>query len=282
MTGRYSRSILADPRALALLAAQAPVLGIMFAFVLSDNVFGRSLRPSTAGREFVLAVVLAMVWIGASNSIREIVKERSTFLRERAVGVSASSLVASRWIVLAFITSLQAIILYGMATSRQQVGPGGGTLLASGVFELVIALAIVGFGSVGIGLVLSGSVRDSNKALALLPIVLIPIVLFSGLLIPTSGKVGLEQISYINPVQWPSSAGAVTTNVLAKEGCNPSGLEAQLQQALLGGTIACNNPRWQPTAGTQAVNFLLSGTLLAGLVVLSFWVTRRSTRNARF
>ena len=281
MTGRYARSLAADPKNLLLLLAQAPVLGLLFSFVLSRNVFATSLRPSTAAREFVLACVLAMVWIGASNSIREIVKERRTFLRERAVGVSPSSLVASRWAVLSAITIVQAVVLYVTATSRQRVPVGDGILLPSGNVELILALAAVGLASVGIGLTLSGWVQDASKAMALLPIVLIPIVLFSGLLIPTSGQFVLEQVSWVNPVQWGSSAAAVTANVLEREGCNPTGLEAQLQLALLGRTISCSNARWQTTSLTQTVNFGLAAAQLAALVVLSFAATARSTRVIR-
>ena len=281
MTSRYLRSILADPRSLVLLLAQAPILGLLFAFVLSRNVFATSLRPSTAAREFVLAGVLAMVWIGSSNSIREIVKERRTFLRERAVGVSPSSLVASRWAVLSAITIVQAVVLYVTATSRQQRPVGDGVLLPSGNVELIVAFALVGLASVGIGLVLSGLVQDTSKAMALLPIVLIPVILFSGLLIPTADKLVLEQVSWVNPVQWGSSAAAVTANVLEREGCNPSGLEAQLQQVLLGRTISCSNPRWQTTAGTQAVNLALAVVQLGALVALSFAATARSTRRIR-
>ncbi|MGI9616496.1 MAG: ATP-binding cassette domain-containing protein [Acidimicrobiales bacterium] len=281
MTSRYIRSIVADPKSLLLLLAQAPVLGVLFAFVLSRNVFGSSLRPSTAARELVLACVLAMVWIGASNSIREIVKERRTFLRERAVGVSPSSLVASRWAVLSAITVLQAVVLYLAATSRQRSPVGPGVLLPSGNVELIMALATVGLASVGIGLALSGFVQDTNKAMAVLPIVLIPIVLFSGLLIPTADKVVLEQVSWLNPVQWGSSAAAVTTDVLEREGCNPTGFEAQLQLALLGRTISCSNPRWQTTPATQAINFGVAAVQLGMLVVVSFAATARSTREIR-
>ena len=281
MTGRYMRSIVADPRSLLLLAAQAPILGLLFAFVLSRNVFGPSLRPTTSAREFVLASILAMVWIGSSNSIREIVKERRTFLRERAVGVSASSLVASRWAVLSLITVLQSIVLFVTATFRQETPLSEGVVLSNGPIEMMSAFALVGLASVGIGLVMSGLVQDSAKAMALLPIVLIPIVMFSGLLIPTAGNLGLEQISYANPVQWGSSAAASTANVLEKEGCNPTGLEAQLQQAFLGRTISCSNPRWQPTASAQAVNFIVGVLWLLALVAVSFWVTVRSTRVIR-
>ena len=55
MLSRYARSVISDPKSLLLLAAQAPILGFLFAAVLSQNVFGPSLRPSTAAREFVLA-----------------------------------------------------------------------------------------------------------------------------------------------------------------------------------------------------------------------------------
>jgi ABC-type multidrug transport system ATPase subunit len=285
MTGRYLRSLLSDWRSLALLAAQAPILGLLFAAVLSRQVFATPLVPRTNAREFVLACVLAMVWIGASNSVREIVKERRTFLRERAVGVSASSLVASRWLVLAIITVLQAIVLYLTATSRQEVALTDGVLFdrlpLAGPLEMMTALALVGLGSVGIGLLISALVKDANKAMAVLPVVLIPVVLFSGLLIPTVGRIGVEQISWINPVQWSSSAAAVVADVLSNEGCNPGDLQAAIQQALLGRTVSCTNARWQPTTATQAVNLGVAALQLVVLIGLSFLAADRSTRNLR-
>ncbi|MEM8922840.1 MAG: ATP-binding cassette domain-containing protein [Actinomycetota bacterium] len=281
MTGRYLRSILSDWKSLGLLAAQAPILGFLFAFVLSQQVFADSLRPRTNAREFVLACVLAMVWIGASNSVREIVKERRTFLRERAVGVAPSALVASRWAVLGLISVIQAVVLYYSATSRQRVPLDEGVLLPNGPIEFMVFLTLIGLAAVGIGLVISGMVRDANKALAGLPIVLIPVILFSGLLIPVAGKAGIEWISWVNPVQWGASGTAVVADVLANEGCNPSGLEAQLQQLLLGGTVSCTNPRWQPTASAQLVNLAGAALAVVALFVLSFVATARSTRSLR-
>lgn len=285
MTGRYLRSILSDWRSVLLLSAQAPVLGFLFAAVLSRQVFIAPLVPRTNAREFVLAALLAMVWIGASNSVREIVKERRTFLRERAVGVSAVSLVASRWLVLSIITIGQAVVLYYTATSRQQRPLTDGVLLGDsfggGPVEMMIALSLVGLASVGIGLLISALVSDVNKAMAILPIVLIPVVLFSGLLIPTTGRIGVEQISWINPVMWGSSAAAVVADVLTNEGCDPNDLQTVIQQALLGRTVSCTNPRWQQTSGTQAVNLGVALIQLLVLAGLSFVAADRSTKNLR-
>ncbi|MEM9131625.1 MAG: ATP-binding cassette domain-containing protein [Actinomycetota bacterium] len=285
MTGRYTRSLVADWRSLLLLSVQAPILGLLFAAVLSKQVFATPLVPRTNAREFVLAAVLAMVWIGASNSVREIVKERRTFLRERAVGVSATSLVASRWLVLSVITVLQAVVLYYTATSRQQVPLTDGVLLSDGLgggpVEMMLAFALVGLASVGLGLLLSSVVSDVTRAMAVLPVLLIPVVLFSGLLIPVTGEVGVEQLSWVNPVQWGSSAAAVVADVLANEGCDPDGLQAALQQALLGRTVSCTNPRWQPTTTTQAVNLGVAVLQVIVLAALSFVAADRSTRNLR-
>lgn len=285
MTSRYLRSIVSDWRSVLLLSAQAPVLGLLFAAVLSRQVFITPLVPRTNAREFVLAALLAMVWIGASNSVREIVKERRTFLRERAVGVSAVSLVASRWLVLSVITIVQAVVLYYTATSRQQQPLTDGVLLGDsfggGPVELMIALSLVGLGSVGIGLLISALVSDVNKAMAILPIVLIPVVLFSGLLIPTTGRIGVEQLSWINPVMWGSSAAAVVADVLTNEGCDPNDLQTVIQQALLGRTVSCSNPRWQQTTGSQVVNLGMAVVQLVVLAGLSFVAADRSTRNLR-
>ena len=279
MTTRYVQSLRADRRNLAILAAQAPLLGALFALVLSTRVFRSSLVPQTDTRQFLLACVLAMAWIGSSNSVREIVKQRRTFLRERAVGVSPSALVASRWLVLGVITVLQAAALYLTATIRQSPRLGSGVALSFGPLEFIGALALVGLATVGVGLVVSGTVRDANKAMATLPLVLIPLILFCGLVVPTAGRPVIEQLSYLNPILGGTSAGAVVVDVLDAEGCNATGIEAQLQIAFLGESIECDNSRWKPTASSQGANFALGAVQVLVLLALSFEITRRTTRD---
>src|SRR4029079_2365045 len=83
--------------------------------------------PSGGGL-VLLVVMLGMTWLGASNAIREIVREQPVFLRERAVGLFTSAYVASKVVVLGALTIGQAFILVPIAVARQSP-PGGGSLL---------------------------------------------------------------------------------------------------------------------------------------------------------
>lgn len=288
MLGRYSRQLVGDRRRLLLLLLQAPLLGALLAAVLFPEAFGPDPALS-ATRQYLLATVLAMTWLGGSNSVREIVQERNVFRREMAVGVSPMAHVLSRWIVLGVAMILQATVLHLVASSRQVDSIGSGALLASGEIELILALAGIGVASVGIGLLISSLVDDTAKALTMLPLVIIPVLLLSGLVVPTSGRAGVQELTYLNPVQWGGSAGAVAVDLRNAEGCNiPGGIPTVDDDA---GALnlppmqdACDNPRWERTASTQALNFsMLVGWSLALLLFAGLaakWTMGRPLRRS--
>ena len=61
-----------------------------------------------------------MCFSGAANSVRELIKERVIYERERATGLSRSAYLMSKVIVLGVITALQGVIICGIgfATAR--------------------------------------------------------------------------------------------------------------------------------------------------------------------
>lgn len=265
MIVRYIRSLIGDRRRLILLLAQAPVLGAILAAVLFRNAFVQGSGQAT--RQYLLATVLAMSWLGGSNSVREIVQERDVFRREMAVGVSATAFVVSRWIVLSVATAVQAIVLHLVASSRQQNPIGQGALLRAGQIELVLALIGVGVASVGIGLLISALVTDTPRALTLLPLVIIPTLLLSGLVVPTSGRTGVQEFTYLNPVQWGASAAAVSVDIRTAENCNvPDNPNAQFN-------ATCSNGRWERSAATQSLNFFMILFWSVAMLGLASWAT---------
>lgn len=279
LVGRSFRGIVADRRALLLLALQAPILGAILAALLSKRAFVPAIVSTTKTREYILAVVMAIAWIGASNSVRELVRERPAFIRERAVGVSPTAWVLAKWTVLGIITILQAAALHAVASSRQRSRPPDGLILGNGDLELVVAIVGVGLACVGVGLLISAVVDNATKAMTLLPLALIPLLLVSGLLVPTAGRPGLEQISWAMPTQWGASTAAATTSLLDQEGCNAEGIELEIQKALLGNTIACDNPRWVSDTETQQANLAgLAGSIVV-LLVLSAGAAHISLRR---
>ncbi len=288
MLGRYVRQLVGDKRRLLLLLLQAPILGGLLAAVLFTEAFGPNPAPS-ATRQYLLATVLAMTWLGGSNSVREIVQERNVFRREMAVGVSPMANVISKWIVLGFATIVQAVVLHLVASIRQVDSIGSGALLANGQIELILALAGIGVASVGIGLLISALVDDTAKALTMLPLVIIPVLLLSGLVVPTSGRAGVQELTYLNPVQWGGSAASVAVDLRNAEGCNlPGGLPADAGESqgldLPPMQEACDNPRWERATSTQALNFsMLAGWSLALLLLAGAaakWTMGRPLRRS--
>ncbi|MEM8925757.1 MAG: FHA domain-containing protein [Actinomycetota bacterium] len=260
---RYVRSLVGDRRRLSLLLLQAPLLGLLLALVLFRDAFADV--PNQGARQYVLATMLAMTLLGGFNSVREIVQDRDVFRRELAVGVSANAFVLSRWLVLSVITALQAVALHLVASARQQDPLGAGALMGAGHLEMILALAGIGVATVGVGLMISASASDTPKALTMLPLVLIPLLLLSGLLVPTTGRSGIQEVTYLNPIQWGGSAAAVTVDLQRATGCGtPAGT----------GFAACDNPRWEPTSAVQTLNLLVLWGWSLVLLVLTGLMTR--------
>ena len=280
LTRRYVASLFGEKRRLAMLFLQPPILGILLALTLGKLAFSPifSLDPY----QYVFSTVLIMTWLGSISSVREIVDEKAVFRRERAVGVSSTAFVLSKWLVLCVVVFVQALTLHFTASIRQDDAFGDGALFGSfGELEFVLALSGTGIACVGLGLAISSLAKDAPRAVTILPLVLVGAVLFSGLLLPTSGRLGIEQASFVNPVQWGGSSAAAAIDLLEANNCNRDrqfveildndGPEALflnedfqrifaeegingVKKALTPTGLACS-PRWTPTPANQVLNF---------------------------
>ena len=65
-------------------------------------------------------LVICACLSGAASSVRELVKERSIYVRERAAGLSSGAYLFSKLIVLGVISIVQSIVLVllGLAGGR--------------------------------------------------------------------------------------------------------------------------------------------------------------------
>ncbi len=214
LTGRYLSVIGKDRRFVALLALQAPLLGLIMVLALPPGEF----EPSPGAVRFsaaavVLAVVFAGVtWLGLSNSIREIVKEEAIYERERASGLSVSAYIASKAFVLGVITVVQAAVLCVIATARQGSG-WGAALFEPALLELTAAAALTGLAAMTLGLLLSALFRSADRAGAILPLVLLLQLLLSGGFQDIVNQPVLREASYATSTQWGFSAAAATVDL---------------------------------------------------------------------
>jgi hypothetical protein len=215
---RYLAVIVADRRNTVLLLLQAPLLGLLMLVVLGSHrfvaVFSLPTLTDNERASFVgshtalLAITLSTTYLGATNSIREIVKERAILTRERSVGLSGSAYVASKAVVLGVITVLQSVVMVLLASARQG-GPPTGAIFSSGRFELLIVEAATGLAAMAFGLLISAYVNNPDKALTLLPVVLFAEFLLAGG-ISLGNNVVVKYLGYLTGAHWGNSAALGT------------------------------------------------------------------------
>ncbi len=190
LTRRYLEILLRDRGALLVLFAQAPVIALLTYLVIDAK----------ATRDFpYFMLALVGTWFGASVSVREIVRERAVYNRERMFNLQLVPYVASKITVLTGVVALQCFLLFatlkGLHYGHLTYLPG-----AFGGLPHLLAMILTGVVGVTLGLFVSAVVRSSQTATGLVPLLLIPQILFSGLIgVPT----GVAKVTgAIMPVTW--------------------------------------------------------------------------------
>lgn len=218
LSRRFIAVLASDRRNLALLLAQAPILGVLMLIAMPQDELSMPAPTeirfvSTAGL-VLFVVILGATWLGANNAIREIANERDLFLRERTAGLSISAYVTSKAVVLGVFTALQSFVLVGIATAAQG-GPGDAVVLGWARGELMFVVAAAGIASMALALLVSAVVGAPDRATTLLPIVLIlQFVLSAGGVLPEIvDKPVLREVSSLSSSQW-GFAGAASTSDL--------------------------------------------------------------------
>jgi ABC-type multidrug transport system ATPase subunit/ABC-type multidrug transport system permease subunit len=161
----------------------------------------------------LLILVICACFAGAFNAVRELVKERSIYSRERAAGLSTASYLGSKLAVLGLISGVQATIMVLIGLSTRKPPPTGSLLHAFPRVELIIALALLAVVSMALGLFISASVNTSEKTMPILMVVVVVEVVLTGGVFGIAGKVGLEQISWLSPSRWGYALTASTSNL---------------------------------------------------------------------
>lgn len=165
LVSRTARILAGDRRNLAILLAQAPLIGL---FVSLAHDAGE-VRGELA---ILLDLTLAAIWFGAINSCREIVKERPIYLRERKFNLGVVPYYLSKFAVLSGLCAVQAALLVATVGLLDPLHGSTGWRLASLFLACQAGLAL--------GLALSAVVDSTDRAVSLVPIVLIPQAILAG------------------------------------------------------------------------------------------------------
>ncbi|MGW1934664.1 ATP-binding cassette domain-containing protein, partial [Streptomyces sp. NPDC001919] len=205
---RYTAALSADRTFLAIMIALPFVMGAM-ARALSEGGFN---QESTLNVLLILCV--GGVLTGAANAVRELVKERTIYRRERAVGLSRSAYLASKIVVLGTITVVQAVVLTLVALIGVPLNvPGGKGVLMPPLVEITLAVALLSFTAMMLGLLVSALVRKEEVTMPLLVLLAIVQVVFCGALLTVRGTPILEQLAWLVPSRWAFAAMGATVDI---------------------------------------------------------------------
>ncbi|MEV8585986.1 FHA domain-containing protein [Streptomyces sp. NPDC051180] len=213
---RYVSVIASDKGFLGLMVILPAVLGAVSVVIPADFGLGSPKPPSRFNGDagtIMLILAVGMCFSGAANSVRELIKERVIYERERATGLSRSAYLMSKVIVLGLITAFQGVIICGIGFSTRAL-PEEGLFMPPAV-ELCVQVIALGLTSMMFGLVISALVKTAEKTMPLLVMFAIIQVVFTGILFQVYGSPGLEQFAWLMPSRW-GIAGAGTTLDLAR------------------------------------------------------------------
>ncbi|WP_225828213.1 FHA domain-containing protein [Streptomyces naphthomycinicus] len=268
---RYVAVIASDKGFLALTVILPAVLGAVS--LLIDHSHGllvnEAINPKTGahvpnGTATTVLLILAVgaCFAGAANSVRELIKERVIYERERATGLSRSAYLMSKVVVLGAVTVLQGLMVGVIGFSSREIPEKGLVLGGSTLFELCLPIMALGFTSMMFGLVISSLVKTAEKTMPLLVMFAIIQVVFTGCLFTLHGTLGVNEFSYLMPSRWAVAAAGATLdfNNIAPNTDDPGSTD----------------PLWDHTASAWGLDML---ALIALGVVCGFFVARFLRRH---
>ena len=153
-----------DVTSTIILLLQAPIIAILISIVFS--------RPDQV-TEAIFVLVIASIWLGCSNSVRDIVSEQSIFKRERKVGLNINSYLLSKYTVLSGLCLIQCLILTFIVSNFNNI---------DNPISIFFIIFITSVSSLSLGLFISAFSKTNETAIALIPVILIPQVVLGGLI----------------------------------------------------------------------------------------------------
>ncbi|MEQ8174794.1 MAG: FHA domain-containing protein [Syntrophomonadaceae bacterium] len=122
----------------------------------------------------VAIMVFTVIWLGTTNSAREIVKELPVYRRERRINLHITPYLLSKVIVLGAVGFVQVLVFLAVI----QIFLG-----LPDFWSCVWAFFLITMASIMMGLAISAIASNADKAISLVPLVLVPQIILSGALV---------------------------------------------------------------------------------------------------
>jgi len=254
-------------RAYFVFLAMLPfIMGALALTVPGDTGFGNAQPTSETPDESAQILTLlsiAAVFMGTALTIRDLIGERAIFRREQAVGLSAWAYLSAKVTVFCALATAQAaittgIVLVGKGTPTQPAVLPGSSKFFGASFELFVTVAATCVASAILGMVLSSIARSNEQIMPLLVVSLMLQLVLAGGLVPVTGRIFLDQLSWVMPSRWGYAASASTVNL----------------RALLPGTLGPKDSHWLHTRDAWLLDMGMLGALSGVYFALVWWRTR--------
>jgi ABC transport system ATP-binding/permease protein len=250
---RYSALIAADRGFLISLAIAPIVFGALVRLLAGRLGLVRHPNiPNINAETTLLFLALIAVLGGAAGSVRELIKERAMYIRERTAGLSAGAYLLSKMVVLGLITGLQAAVLVLIGVTGVPL-PRHGAYLPSPLAEILLAIVVLAIASMTLGLAVSAFVDSSEKTMQALVLIAIVQVMLSGGVLALG--VGLKQLAYVAPARWGFGATASTVDL----------------NGLLKGSGKTPDPLWDPRPSVWLFVMGMQILLIVVFALVAWW-----------
>jgi ABC-type multidrug transport system ATPase subunit len=264
---RQMRLIVSDRGYFIFLAFLPFIMGVLSLTVPGNVGFGVPVpaikggeAPNEPGQILVLLNVGA-IFMGTALTVRALIGERAIFLREQAVGLSTSAYILAKVFVFALFALLQSAIVVGINVWGKKWGPGAvtsGAVIPPRTLELYVDVAACCVAAAMTGLALSALAKSNEQIMPLLVIAIMSQLVFQGGMIPVTGRVVLDQLSWITPARWGYASTASTIDLLR----------------LVPGPLTPQDSHWRHTPGAWWFNMAMLGAICVGYISFVRWKIR--------
>ncbi|BDM68190.1 ABC transporter ATP-binding protein [Streptomyces nigrescens] len=260
---RYVSVLASDRGFLGLMLILPAVLGVVSMLIPSDYGLGygplNRHRTNRDASTIMLILAVGMCFSGAANSVRELIKERVIYERERATGLSRSAYLMSKVIVLGVVTAVQGVIIAAIGFSTRNMPTEGLILPKAPAVEMALAIIALGFTSMMFGLIISSLVKTAEKTMPLLVMFAIVQVVFTGVLFQLFDTVGVAQVAWLMPSRWAVAAMGATADM----------------NTLLPWELGNPDPLWKHQTGVYVMDMIILISLGVGLAFVVARLLRR-------
>jgi ABC-2 type transporter len=163
--------------------------------------------------QILMLLNISAVFMGTALTIRDLVGERAIFRREQSVGLSASAYLLAKIGVYGVAATVHTAILAAIVLIGKGGPTRGAVVLGNSTAELYITLAVTALIAALNGMAMSAAARSQDQILPMLVISVMLSIVLAGGLIPVTGRLGLNQLSWALPARLGFAASASTVDL---------------------------------------------------------------------